>query len=508
MKRHKHKNTGQSSFSFWENILIHPLQAITDIFSANNRQSPVPASRSISLGQSTNIYNRKQSEEVFLNLKTLKQHGYILGQSGSGKTFLILLLLMSFIRLGCGFCIIDIHGDLSQMILAYIASISNTAPEYINNVGKLVLIEFFDRYFAPAFNPLHSKDIRYAYRETADMLGIIKQIWKDVAWGARMEELLRNLLLTLSLSRKTLAEAPLFLTNEDFRTSIVRTLSDPELIHYWTNRFGVLSERMKPVYVDPVLNKLSVFTSDPYIRHSLAQDSSSLDFRKLMDQQKWVIVNISKGVLSQNAHLLGSLLISKIKAAAMSRVDIPQSRRVPFYLVVDEFQNFMGYNFEEILSEARKYCLSLILAHQNLAQIDKKMRESILGNVATTMFFRLGHNDIREISNEFKVSDQALLKQTVSTLGVGEVVKRETDGSFRKINVHHISPEVGNLRVINQLRDASRAKYCKRRSIIDAELSRSHLGHNAPATIISRPGSRTNQVSADRNNADRPEGEL
>ncbi len=492
--------------SFLEDIFFKPISGLTNYFLSNSGKGQIPHD-SISLGESPNFFNQKKIEEIYLSLQQLGKHAYILGQSGSGKTYLILLMLMSFVRLESGFAVVDIHGDLSRMIFNYIASEAVTPEQEAIISKKLVLIEPFDKDYAPAFNPLSCSNSNNSYSEAFDMLGVFKKIWKDVSWGARMEELLRNLLITLSLSKRSLVDAPLFLTDENFRTNIVDNLQDYEIKHYWTNRFGALSDRMKPVYIEPVLNKLTVFTSDPYIRHILAQKESTLNFRKLMDEKKWVIINISKGVLSENSHLLGSLFISKIKSEALSRADIPESRRVPFHLVVDEFQNFMGYNFEEILSEARKYKLSLILAHQNLAQIDKSMRESIFGNVATTLFFRLGHNDIREISNVFKESDKSLLKQSLSTLGVGEVIHRVSDGSFKKINIHHIKSTAPNKHIVNRLRKNCHDKFYKKRTIIDKELrlSRSN-SHNA--IIVSTVKSKVKVKTQKNVNGDIKEGIL
>ena len=500
MRNRKGSDKGKDAPSTLERILIKPVQCITDFIVDLKApsQSQVPSNSSISLGDSPNLYRPIRIDEVNLDLETLARHVYILGQSGSGKTYLILLMLMSFVRLNCGFCVIDIHGDLSRKLLSFIAHHAKTTNQLNRLSDKLVLIEPFDSEYAPAFNPLSSTNPAKAYAEAYDMLGIFKKVWQDVSWGARMEELLRNLLLTLALTKRTLVEAPIFLTDETFRMSVVQKLTDQDIKFYWINRFGALSDKMKPVYIEPVLNKLTVFTSDPYIRHMLAQGETSIDFRKLMDSKKWVIVNISKGALSDNAYLLGSLMISKIKSAAMSRADTPEYRRVPFHLVVDEFQNFMGYNFEEILSEARKYKLSLILAHQNLAQIDKTMRESIFGNVATTFLFRLGHGDIREISNAFKESEHALLTHTLSILGIGEMVRREADGSFRKIRVRHIQNVVEDKPLIEKYRNIVRSKYYRKRTLIDRELLRIRdRSRPESASAVSKPSIGTKKPKDD-----------
>ncbi len=350
-----------------------------------------------------------------------------------------------------------------------LASMSPTKLHLEEASGRIVLIEPFNPGFAPAFNPLSAKNIQDAYRQSLDMLGIFKRIWQDVSWGARMEELLRNLLLTLSLTDLTLGEAQRFLVDSAFRQATVERTPDQDLQLYWYSRFGSLSDKMKSVYAEPVLNKITVFTAAPLVRHVVSQKKSSIDFRTLMDERGWIIINVSKGALSENAYLLGSLFVSKIKYAALSRAAQPEKYRTPFFLFVDEFQNFMGHNFEEIVSEARKYRLGLILAHQNLAQIRPRMRESIFGNVGTLLFFRLGHNDINEISGEFPRSEQSLLKATLSTLKVGEVVKREPDGTFRKVKIKAIESVKDDPAKIEVIRQSSIDRFYRKRADIDRE---------------------------------------
>lgn len=481
MTNRKKDNSKTTYCSFLDSIFYKPVTMLTE-FLLKNDNTQIPTD-SFSVGISEDPYNKNKTQKIYLNLSHLLRHTYILGQSGSGKTYLILHMLMSLVNLNMGFCVIDIHGDLSRMIFNYICSKANDEAELARISKKVVLIEPFNRSYAPAFNPLFSTNTTNLYSEAYDMLGIFKKIWKDVSWGARMEELLRNLLLTLSLTKSSLLEANRFLTDSSYREKIVDQLTDYEIKYYWTDRFGALSERMKPVYIEPVANKLSIFTSDPYIRHILAQEGSEINFRRFMDEGKWVIVNISKGALSENAHLLGSLFISKIKSSALSRADIQESLRVPFYLFVDEFQNFMGYNFEEILSEARKYKLGLVLAHQNLSQIEKTMRESIFANVYNNLFFKLSHNDMKEVSNAFTSAEKSLLQQVLLTLNVGEAVYRIPDGTFRKTKINHIHTAKDNQPSANRLKNICYEKYYGKRSDIDRKLLSNRI--NNSATIIS-----------------------
>jgi hypothetical protein len=472
MSRAKDKGKKSPTAGLVERALVGPLQYLTDQISLKDLSDSRSANKSIFLGFSPQLYNRKLVERIYLPFELLLKHAYLIGSSGSGKTHLIRLMILELARLLQGFGVLDIEGDLSQIILKYLASMATTDRQLKEIGDRVVLIEPFNRDFAPAFNPLSAKDVQDAYRQSLDMLGIFKRIWQDVSWGARMEELLRNLLLTLSLTGFTLGEAQSFLVDPDFRQMTVDRVPDQDLRLYWNSRFGSLSDKMKSVYAEPVLNKITVLSADPLVRHVVSQKKSNIDFRALMDEHKWVIINVSKGALSENAYLLGSLFVSKIKYAALSRADQPEKDRVPFFLFVDEFQNFMGHNFEEILSEARKYRLGLILAHQNLAQIRPRMRESIFGNVGTLLFFRLGHNDINEISGEFPRSEQSLLKATLSTLRVGEVVKREPDGTFRKVEIQAIGSVKDDPAKIQAIRQSSIDRYYRKRADIDQERRR------------------------------------
>jgi len=455
-----------------ERLSLPALQAITDrIYAGGSTKGRSPASpRAISIGSAVHRYNSRIVEEQAIDIELFLRHAYILGSTGSGKTYLIYLLIKSLVEKDQGFCCVDIHGDLTEMLLNFFASVSDPALSRQINSDRLVLIEPFNQEWAPSFNPLHITARQGAYQQATDMLAIFKKLWRDVAWGPRMEEVLRNLLLTLSQADLTLCDAQRLLTDAAFRSAVLGRINDDLVKDYWRERFEPLSDRMKPMYTEPVLNKITAFTNDYYLHHVLAQRGQSIDFRDLLDRRRWILINISKGTLRENAHLIGSLFISKIRTAAMSRADIPEERRVPSFLVVDEFQNFLHYNFEEILSEARKFRLGLIMAHQHLEQLDRSMRESIFGNVASTFMFRLGHTDVREVAAAFKEAEQPLVKQALGSLGTGEVVRRESDGSYRIIKIHRIEKPTALPEKVSRLRAASCQRYCRRRRDIEAQL--------------------------------------
>jgi len=465
--------------------------------------NPVSDRNTIRIGRSRNLFRPHEIDEVHLELSKFNRGIYLAGQSGSGKTSLILLLIMSLIQIGMGFTVIDVHGDLSRMILSYLASTCTNAGDFARVAARLVWIEPFNSVYAPCINLLHARSRELAFVLAVDMLAMFKRLWKDVTWGPRMDEVLKNTLWTLALSGRPLIEAPLLLTKDEFRGHVISTLTEPDLLFYWNHRFASFSDRMKPMVTEPVANRLSILTEGPLMRHLAAQQESLIDFREILDRKRWCIINLSKGLLSQNASLLGSLFTHKVKSAAMSRVDIEESKRVLAPFFVDEFQNFVGDNYEEILSEARKFRLGLILAHQNLAQLESSMRAAIFGNIGTMLLFRLGHHDIREFAQEFNPASQTLVRQTLSTLQVAEAVKREDDGSFRKIEINRLPQFSSDESVARELLQACYERYYRPRAEIDAELIRARSASERPSVVIydtsksagKRPSDASDEVS-------------
>lgn len=471
-----------------ERLALPALQAITDRILVMKSSLPqVRGGGSISLGQSPNPFNRKLLDEQSLELNQLLHHAYVVGATGSGKTYLILLMVMALIRLGVGFCVIDVHGDLTQMIVSHFATLmSNPAYRQVV-IDRVCLFEPFDTQWALSFNCLDAIDERRSYLQVSDLLHHFKKEWKDV-WGPRMEEIFRNTLLTLSLRGLTLSDAPRFLTDAQFRRATVAALTDPVLRAYWLERFEPLSDAMKVTAVQPVLNKITPLIDDFYLRHMFAQPRTQIDFRQAMDQSKWILINVSKGIAGNNAHLVGSLFVSRIRTAALSRADISEDSRRSFVLLVDEFQNFLNYDFEEILSEARKFRLGLVMAHQHLDQLERSMREAIFGNVAATFLFHLGHRDIREIASAFRDADQPLVRQALANLNNGEVVQRDGSGGFRVVKVHRLQKPTASASDIDQLRGLSHQRYYRRRSEVNAELV---ARTGAPNVISVTEGRRT-----------------
>ncbi|MFQ5870419.1 MAG: type IV secretory system conjugative DNA transfer family protein, partial [Candidatus Zixiibacteriota bacterium] len=324
-------------------------------------------------------------------------HTYIPGGSGLGKTSAMLLLISHDIARGAGVGVTDPHGDLYtdclKVAYSVLAKSGSGTPDY----SRCVAINPMHPDYAAGINPLEVPDGEDPYPYVLELMAVLAKNWPDAfAVGARMEDILRNTLLVLMEHNLTLLEIPWFLTDEDFRAYLLSTTRNEMVREFWERRFDILPKREKATWIESSANKISKFISDPLIYAVVGQTHSTIDFRDCMDNQKTVPINLAKGRLKENSNLLGSFLISKIQEAALSRIDIPQEQRVPFFLYVDEFQNYGASqeSFDTVLSEARKYRLHMGgLAHQTLSQLDPALRDSILTNCDIQLYFRINRYD-------------------------------------------------------------------------------------------------------------------
>ena len=318
-----------------------------------------------------------------------RRHIYVLGKSGSGKSVLLENMAIQDIRNGNGICFADPHGDSSEKLLKSIP------PHRINDV---VYFNPSDTECPIAFNPMDSVSDRHL--TASGLVAVFKKIWSD-SWGPRLEDTLRNTLLALLENKSTLLDVQRMLREEAFRNKIVSNLKDPVVKNFWTKTFAKWNDRYREEAVAPVQNKIGQFISSPLIRNIIGQKKTSFHIRSLMDNKKILIMNLSKGKIGEdNSALLGALMITKIQLSAMERGDIPEEERKDFYLYVDEFQNFATESFCNILSEARKYRLNLILANQYIEQIKEEITKAVFGNCGTIIAFRVGSQDGQALEKE------------------------------------------------------------------------------------------------------------
>ena len=324
------------------------------------------------------------------------RHMYVIGKTGMGKSTLLENMAIQDIRNGEGMAFIDPHGGTADRIMEYVPA---------HRVKDVVYFAPFDMDYPVAFNVM--EDVGYDKRHlvVSGLLSAFRKIWVD-AWSARMEYILSNTLLALlEYDGSTLLDVNRMLINKAFRKKVVENVKDPTVRAFWVEEFANYTDRYTQDATPAIQNKVGQFTSNPLIRNIVGQPKSSFDIRRLMDEKKILIINLSKGRVGEvNTNLLGSMLVTKIYLAAMSRADVPadeMKRLPPFYLYVDEFQSFANESFSDILSEARKYKLRLIIAHQYVEQMEEEVRDAVFGNVGTTVAFRVGPFDAETLETIF-----------------------------------------------------------------------------------------------------------
>jgi len=338
--------------------------------------------------------NRQEWQLAKIKEDDRKIHFYVVGASGTGKSKFLEFLIRQDIAKGNGFGVIDPHGDLVEDVKGYLAL---TLPKD-ELQERVVLIDPTDEEFTVAFNPLEKLEGVSSAEIAAELVEAFKKIWID-AWGARMEDLLRNTLIALIEAELTLDNLPRFLVDNDFRENVLERVTHPIAKRYF-QRFNALAPRTREEWMESTLNKVNAFLSDDRIREIFSFQKSSFNLREIMDNRKILLIKLDRGRLKENGDLIGSLLMTKIRMAAFSRSDIPREKRVPFYLYIDEFQNFATEEFIDTLSEARKYGLVLIMAHQNLSQLPKELQDSVLTNCGIQCYFRVCRRDAEILAKE------------------------------------------------------------------------------------------------------------
>jgi CxxC-x17-CxxC domain-containing protein len=352
----------------------------------------MPEKNEISFFAKTNFRNQ---ERIF-GIKTddRRRHMYVIGKTGMGKTNLLENLAIQDIKHGKGVAFIDPHGDTAEKLIKAIPA---------DRINDVIYFNPADQDFPIAFNVMESVDPEYKHLVASGLVGVFKKLWAD-SWGPRLEYILRNAILALlEYPGSTLLGVTRILVDKDYRERVVAKVTDPVVRAFWLDEFSKWNDRVLQEVISPIQNKVGQFLSTSLIRNIVGQTVSSFDVRDIMDNRKILIMNLSKGRVGEDASaLIGAMMITKIQLAAMERVDIPEDDRADFYLYVDEFQNFATESFANILSEARKYHLNLILANQYITQLDEKVADAIFGNAGTIISFRVGAADAEALEKEFE----------------------------------------------------------------------------------------------------------
>ena len=390
------------------------------------------------------------------------RHVYIIGQTGAGKSGMLELFALSDVFHNHGYCIIDPHGDFAINNLHFI-------PE--SRINDVVYFNPSDFEHPVAFNPLEITDPSRKPNISSEVIGVLKRMFGD-SWGPRLEHILRyTLLALLDRPETTLLDISRMLTDKDFRRETLNYCKDVTVLQFWKHEFGQWSEKQVNESIAPVLNKVGAFTANPIIRNIIGQPKSSFDIRKIMDEGKILVVNLSKGLIGEdNAGILGAFIVTKVQLAAMSRSDIPNVEdRRPFYLYVDEFQNFATDSFATILSEARKYGLNLTVANQYIAQMTEPVRDAVFGNVGTTISFRVSTDDapllVKQFEPTFEEGD--LVQMNNRHFIISMIINGEKAPAFSATTLNLPQSPYNNF---NRIIAASRATYARDRLTVEAEI--------------------------------------
>ena len=415
------------------------------------------------------------------------RHVYIIGQTGTGKSGLLELFALSDVYHNHGYAIIDPHGDFALNNLRFV------------HANREYFVFFFnpaDTAFPLGFNPMEVSDPNMKNNTSSEIIGVLKRMFGD-SWGPRLEYILRyTILALLDYPKATLLDVTPMLTDKKFRKNVLSHCKDTVVLNFWNIEFASWNDKFAAEAIAPVLNKVGAFTANPIIRNIIGQPKSTFDIRALMDDGKILIVNLSKGLIGEdNASILGAFLITKIQLAAMSRANIPNIEdRRPFYLYVDEFQNFATDSFATILSEARKYGLNLTVANQYISQMEDTVRDAVFGNVGTMISFRVSGDDSTVLAKPFtpQFEPDDLLQMANRHFVINMVIKGEKAQAFSAKTLALPPLQTDNSSIIFA---HSRRHYSRSREEVEREIQ-------AAFTALS-PGSsaqqQNNQAQANQN---------
>ena len=412
--------------------------------------------------------SRRQQPFVVFPVKLRCQHLSIVGLSGTGKTYLIEHMIRQDIRDNVGFVVFDLHGDLAERIIAYLAE---RAPAYPEAYDRLVIVEPFnpDRTFG--FNPLQGDEHTAPYAQAREFAHMLRARWSDSSLGFRTEELLRNALYALLTAGATLLALPRFLSDQSLRTALVRRLpADDDIRSYWLKRYDRLSPKMQAALCEPILTRLSSFLTDPQIRDILGQRKTTLDFKDAMQRGAWVVLNLAKGRLGENAAILGSMLLTKLELDIMARAHIPETDRRLFIVYADELQNLASDTIGRLIAEARKFKVSLVAGHQYWHQLEPTMRHALLA-AGSKVFFRLHYHDAFELAGELASNEKARYTNLLTALDTGEAVFRIGAAAPSLATVLSHRPAKPTADEIAKLRDHSDRRVTRSRSDVRRELA-------------------------------------
>lgn len=356
------------------------------------------------------------------------QHAVILGKTGSGKTYLLESIGWRLARRGEGLAFVDFHGDSSLSLIARLRQLPNAER-------RLVILDPAHPTRSAGINVLEAEPNEAdRFRKVSELSSILRQRWGVDFFGARTEELLRNSLFTLSAGDCTLADLPRFLADSRLRMQLVDRLDHPDVASYWRERYEPLSEAMKGVFREPLLNKVTAFLAEPGTRHLLGQPESTIDIASAMRNAQWIVLRLPKGRLREHAHTLGNLLFAQLQFAALARESLAPSQRHTFTLLCDEAQNLAENDLQTLLTEGRKFGISVVTANQFWEQLPKELRGALL-SARSHISFRISSADAHVIAPELSLSHRSQLPAQLTELDRGEAIGRVEDRRLTRFRV-------------------------------------------------------------------------
>jgi len=412
---------------------------------------------------------RGKKKMIYLSDKDRRRHLYVIGQTGTGKSVFLSNMAGDDVKRGKGIAFIDPHGDTAETILSVVPKeraedVVIFDPADLNRPVGLNMLEY-------DFNRPEEKTF-----VINEMLEIFDKLYDLKTTGGPMfEQYLRNalglLMEDMPNEPATLTEVPRVFTDAEYRERKLNRIKNPIVVDFWIKEATKVGGEASLANITPyITSKFNIFLTNDYVRPIIGQFHSTIDFRKIMDEGKILIVNLSKGKIGDiNANLLGMVIIGKLLKAAFSRVDIPEDERRDFYLYIDEFQNFSTDSIATILSEARKYRLDLIIAHQFIAQLTEKIRDAVFGNVGSMVTFRISAQDAEFVAKQFE-----------PVFGISDLINIDNFNAYVKLlinnqpappfNIKTLPPLTGNPEIVGVLKELSRLKYGRDRQEVEEEI--------------------------------------
>ena len=399
---------------------------------------------------------------VTLDQNDRSRHLYIIGKTGTGKSTLLLSLILSDLHSNHGLALLDPHGDLATTVI-------DAVPR--QRISDCIYLDPSDLEHPLGFNPLFNIDRDRRPLIAAHIVSTFRHIWAD-SWGPRLEYLLQNSVrLLLDSAGSTLLGLPALLINERYRDRLLQRCDDAQVRQFWTHEIAAWGDAFKAEALSPLQNKIGALLASPVLRNILGQQKPTIDIPAIMNSGRVLIVNLSKGNLGAGpSFLLGALLSTAFAQGAEARASIPESRRRDFHLYADEFQNFATDSFASILSEARKYRLSLTLAHQFLGQLPLSLRQAVLGNAGSIIAYRIGADDAAALAPEFGIQSPSAFTDLANYEAWARLIR---DGApTDAIRISFDVPDVKASGTTDAVIARTRARYTRPRSNVEDEIAR------------------------------------